>query len=91
MTTVQNMFPGHLISHFGDVPWPPRSPDLSACDFFWGGYLKPRVYVQKPCTLNDLKKAICQEIQPINHQLLARVMDDFKKGFKLHPRRRSSS
>jgi len=37
MTIVQNMFPGHLISHFGDVPWPPRSPDLSMCDFFFGG------------------------------------------------------
>ena len=24
----------HLISRFGDVPWPPRSPDLSTCDFF---------------------------------------------------------
>jgi hypothetical protein len=21
---------GHLISRFGDIPWPPRSPDLSA-------------------------------------------------------------
>ena len=37
MTIVRYMFPGHLISRFGDVPWPPRSPDLSTCDFFWGG------------------------------------------------------
>jgi len=29
--------------------------------------------------LNDLKEAIRQEIRPINRQLLARVMDDFKK------------
>jgi len=34
MTIVRNMFPGHIISRFGDVPWPPRSPDLSTCDFF---------------------------------------------------------
>ena len=34
MTIVRNMFPGHLISRFGDVPWLPRSPDLSTCDFF---------------------------------------------------------
>ena len=39
MTIVRNMFPGHLISHFGDVPWPPRSPDLSTYDFFLWGYL----------------------------------------------------
>jgi len=34
MTIVLDMFPGHLISRFRDVPWPPRSPDLSTCDFF---------------------------------------------------------
>jgi len=79
MTIVRNMFPGHLISRFGDVPWPPRSPDLSMCDFFLWGYLKSRVYAHKPCTLNDLKEAVCQEICPINCQLLAHVMDAFKK------------
>jgi len=29
--------------------------------------------------LNDLKEAIRQEIRPIDRQLLARVMDDFKR------------
>ena len=30
-------FPNRVISRFGDVPWPPRSPDLSPLDFFlWG-------------------------------------------------------
>jgi len=34
--------------------------------------------------LNDLKEAIHQEIRPINHQLLAHVMDVFKKkGLKM--------
>ena len=79
MTIVRNMFPGHFISRFGDVPWPPRSPDLSACDFFLWVYLKLCVYTHKPRTLNDLKEAIRQEIRPIDRQLLARVMDDFKK------------
>ena len=79
MTIVRNMFPGHLISRFGDVPWPPRSPDLSTCDFFLWWYLKSRVYAHKPRMLNDLKEAILQEIRPIDRQLLARVMDDFKK------------
>jgi len=69
---VRNMFPGHLVSRFGDVPWPPRSPDLSTCDFFLWGYLKSRVYRHKPRMLNDLK-----EVRPIDHQLLALVLDDF--------------
>ena len=41
--------------------------------------MKSRVYIRKPCTLNDLKEAIRQEIRPIDRQLLARVMDDLKK------------
>jgi len=92
MTIVRNMFPGHLISLFGDVPWPPRSPDLSKCNFFSFECLKSRVYAHKPRTLNDLKEAIRQEIRPIDRQLLARVKDNLKKKVrKLHPRRRSSS
>ena len=62
VTIVRNMFPGHLISRFGDMPWPPRSPDLSTCVFFFGWYLKSCVYAHNPCTLNDLKEAIRQEI-----------------------------
>ena len=62
-----------------DVPWPPRSFDLSTCDFFFWGYLKSRVYTHKPRTLNDLKEAIRQEIRPIDRYLLARVTDNFEK------------
>ena len=29
VAVVRAMFPDHLISRFGDVPWPPRSPDRS--------------------------------------------------------------
>ena len=58
---------------------PPRSPDLSTCDFFLWAYFKSRVYTHKPCTLSDLKGAVRQKIRPINRQLLARVMDVFKK------------
>ena len=29
MTVVRQMFPQHVVSRFGDVPWPPHSPDLS--------------------------------------------------------------
>lgn len=36
MTLLRNLFPGHVISRFADVPWPPRSPDLNICDFFCG-------------------------------------------------------
>lgn len=28
INTLQDLLPGHLISHFGDVAWPARSTDL---------------------------------------------------------------
>jgi len=36
MEFVRRMFPQHVISRFGDVSSPLRSPDLSICDFFCG-------------------------------------------------------
>ncbi|KAJ4441338.1 hypothetical protein ANN_11193 [Periplaneta americana] len=34
MNCLRNMFPGRIISRFGDIAWPPRSPDLTAADYF---------------------------------------------------------
>ena len=32
---LKDPFPGRLISRFGDLHWPTRSPDLTAPDFFF--------------------------------------------------------
>ncbi|KAJ4447741.1 hypothetical protein ANN_09749 [Periplaneta americana] len=60
------MFPGRIISRFGDIAWPPRSPDLTAADYFLRGYLKSRVYRNKPRTIIQLKQNIRNEINAIN-------------------------
>jgi hypothetical protein len=31
---LRTVFEQHIISRYGDISWPARSPDLSACDFF---------------------------------------------------------
>ena len=31
-----------------DIGWPLRSPDMTPCDFFLWGYLKAKVYEQRP-------------------------------------------
>ncbi|XP_075164295.1 uncharacterized protein LOC142236896 [Haematobia irritans] len=41
-----------------NLRWPPRSPDLTAPDFFLWGYLKDKVYVNNPQTLQQLKDNI---------------------------------
>jgi len=73
MNVLREMFPGRLISRFGDMHWPPRSPDLTVCYFFLWGYLKSRVYESKPRTLDELKDAIKTEIALIDENFLQRV------------------
>jgi len=51
------LFPRRVISRFDDVPWPPRSPDLTDPYFFLWGYLK-KVYSTRPTDLHALKENI---------------------------------
>ena len=68
--------------HFGDVLWPPCSPDLSACDFFLWSYLKLKVYIQKSRTVDDLKVSISIEIATVPQQMLVNVMQNFEESFR---------
>jgi len=79
MALVRAMFPDRLISRCGDVPWPPRSPDLSMCDFFLWGYVKSRVHEGKPRTSEELKGDIHKQIGMINQELLERVVANFRE------------
>jgi hypothetical protein len=79
MAVVRGMFPQHVISRFGDVEWPPRSPDLSACDFLLWGYLKEKVYAHRPHTIQELKDCIREEIQGIPVNMLRKVMDNVRQ------------
>jgi len=47
-------FPGRVISRFGYQNWPPRSCDLTPLDFFLWGFLKSKVYVNKPAITREL-------------------------------------
>jgi hypothetical protein len=80
MAAVRNLFPNHVISRYGDITWPARSPDLSACDFFLWGYLKSQVF-RAPAshTVQELKHQIQQEVKRIPVEMLQRVMGDIRK------------
>ncbi|XP_018343288.1 PREDICTED: uncharacterized protein LOC108749221 [Trachymyrmex septentrionalis] len=76
---LKQLFPGRLMSKNGDFEWPPRSPDLTAPDFFLWGYLKSKVYVNKPRTLDELKTNIRQEIAAISAETLFKTMENAAK------------
>ena len=77
VAVLRHLFLQWVISHFGDVPRPPRSPDLTAPDFFLWGYLKSKVYSRCPVDLNALKHTIWDKIVNISEETLPEVMRSF--------------
>ena len=53
--------------------------DLTPPDFFLWGYLKDRVYANKPQGLQQLKDNIINEIITIDQPVLASVMDQVQQ------------
>ena len=66
-------FGSHWIGRGGPVEWPPRSPDINPLDFFLWGYLKRRVYRNRPASLEELKMNIVNECRTISSETLERV------------------
>ena len=79
MGILRKMFAGHLISLRGDISWCTRSPDLNPCNIFSLGYLKSKVYINCPRSIEQLKDAIRQEIIAIPHQITRQVIDNFRE------------
>jgi hypothetical protein len=71
------VFVDKTISRYGDIPWPARSPDLSAYDFFLWGYLKSRIFATRVPDLQTLKARIQEVVEVIPHRMLASVVGNF--------------
>jgi hypothetical protein len=83
MEVLREMFPGCLISLRGDIPWPGRSPDLAACDFFLWGHLKAEVNKRRPRTTDEQKAAIQHEIAAIPPEMTRRMMRNFRMRLQM--------
>jgi hypothetical protein len=58
--------------------WPPRSPDLTPCDFFLWGYVRDRVYVPPlPTNLPEVRCRIVVAVVTITPDMLTRVWEEF--------------
>jgi hypothetical protein len=53
--------------------WPPRTPDLSFCDLYLWGYLKGKVYKNKPRSIEALQNEITRIIGSITMDELQKV------------------
>ena len=50
--------------------------------FFLWGYLKSKVYSNRPQSIEQLKDAIRQEITAIPHEMTRRVIDNFREHLR---------
>ena len=63
-------------------PWPPRSPDLTPCDFFLWGFIKSKVYERPLQDIADLKHRIISAFHLVTSEMLSNSFDDYRR--RLH-------
>ncbi|XP_071055356.1 histone-lysine N-methyltransferase SETMAR-like [Onthophagus taurus] len=78
---LNNSFPERWIGRRGPIEWPPRSPDLIPLDFFLWGYLKSKVYAEKPLNVDALKNCISAEIRNISPQFIYNTLKECMNRF----------
>ena len=59
----------------GPTEYPSRSPDLTPMDFFLWGYLKDKVYCNKPRTIDALKLEIERQCHDIPNDMFCDVCE----------------
>ena len=62
---LREVFGNRIIGLGHSVEWPPRSPDLTPCDFLWG-YLKNKVYERPPTDPQDLRDRIGRHVAELS-------------------------
>jgi hypothetical protein len=75
-----------VTSRNGDQNWPPRSCDLTPCDFFLWRFVKSHVYANKLKTIPDLRAEIRRVIGETEPQLCGNIIENFVKRTRVYSR-----
>src|ERR1700729_1872081 len=79
---LQEKFDERIISRNAAVHWPPRSCDLTPLDYFLWGYLKSKVYENRPQTLDALRLNIEHCIRQNTPDLLHKVIENWVRRIR---------
>jgi len=76
MDRLQELFGPQIVSLGQQQEWPPRSPDLTPCDFFLWGYLKSKIFTTPPADIIELRRRIINEFQLLqnNREFIIRAV-----------------
>lgn len=80
---LNELFGESWIGNRGPIHWPPRSPDLTPCDFFLWGKLKDLVYRHQRNTREELEAALRQAFRRITPVMLLNSANNVKKRCRL--------
>jgi len=83
MNAVNALFPNRFVSRNWDIPWHPRSPELTPCDYFLWWYLKTNLFETRPRTTEDLKQRIQDEVAAIPVEMQRDVMNSFRSPLEI--------
>lgn len=80
-TRLSEVFTHRIIGIGFDTEWPPRSPDMTPCDYFLWGHVKNQVYSTVPTDLLDLRARIILVFEELkdNPNLIRKVMTSMRK------------
>lgn len=72
-------FPGRWMGRDSpNMPWPPRSPDLTPCDFFMWGFIKSKVYDTSVQDIEELKLRIQRAFSQITGEMRVNVIAEYQ-------------
>ena len=77
--SLEQHFPGRIISRKTENEWAPHSPDMSPPDFYLWRILKYSVYKDNPRTTAALKTEITKKIREALNEECSRVIDNFSR------------
>lgn len=75
---LDRLYNNRWIGRKGPINWPARSPDLTSPDFFLWGYLKDKVYKEKPTTRENMMQRIIDACAAITPDMLMRCVKEFE-------------
>ncbi|GBM45099.1 hypothetical protein AVEN_151077-1, partial [Araneus ventricosus] len=64
-----------VISRDFPTAWPPRSPDLSPCDFWLLGFIKDQIYRKQPAALSHMEDSIIRHVRGFKEDLLRSAVE----------------
>ncbi len=91
LSLLSSKFHERVLSRRTNQPWPPRSPDLTPCDYYLWGRLKEQVYRVPLHSLEELQERISECANQLDLAEIQSALDNFEMRLSLLKKHRGGS